>query len=147
VSDRIRTLHALEQEMGILMRRVRRALSERAALVHPSLQPSSYVMLAHLIEAGPRRSADIAEAFDLDKGAVSRQVQHLVELGLVERTPDPADGRATILTATTEAKDRVDQVSRLRIEQLDARLAEWTAEDLDDLVSRFSRYNATLDER
>jgi DNA-binding MarR family transcriptional regulator len=147
VNDRIRTLHALEQEMGILMRRVRRALSERAALVHPSLQPSSYVMLAHLIEAGPRRSADIAEAFDLDKGAVSRQVQHLVELGLVERTPDPADGRATILTATTEAKDRVDQVSRLRIEQLDARLAEWTAEDLDDLVSRFSRYNATLDER
>jgi DNA-binding MarR family transcriptional regulator len=147
VNDRIRTLHALEQEMGILMRRVRRALSERAALVHPSLQPSSYVMLAHLIEAGPRRSADIAEAFDLDKGAVSRQVQHLVELGLVERTPDPADGRATILTATTEAKDRVDQVSRLRIEQLDARLAEWTAEDLDDLVSRFSRDNATLDER
>ena len=86
------------------MRRVRRALSERAALVHPSLQPSSYVMLAHLIEAGPRRSSDIAEAFDLDKGAVSRQVQHLVELGLVERTPDPADGRATILTATTEAR-------------------------------------------
>lgn len=147
MNDRIRTLHALEQEMGILMRRVRRALSERAALVHPSLQPSSYVMLAHLIEAGPRRSADIAEAFDLDKGAVSRQVQHLVELGLVERTPDPADGRATILTATTEAKDRVDQVSRLRIEQLDARLAEWTAEDLDELVSSFSRYNATLDER
>lgn len=147
MSDRIRTLHALEQEMGILMRRVRRALSERAALVHPSLQPSSYVMLAHLIEAGPRRSADIAEAFDLDKGAVSRQVQHLVELGLVERAPDPADGRATILTATTEAKARVDEVSRLRIEQLDARLAQWSAEDLDELVSRFSRYNATLDER
>ena len=147
MNDRIRTLHALEQEMGILMRRVRRALGERAALVHPSLQPSSYVMLAHLIEAGPRRSADIAEAFDLDKGAVSRQVQHLVELGLVERSPDPADGRATILTATTEAKARVDEVSRLRIEQLDERLADWSAEDLDELVSRFSRYNATLDER
>ncbi len=147
MNDRIRTLHALEQEMGILMRRVRRALSERAALVHPSLQPSSYVMLAHLIEAGPRRSSDIADAFDLDKGAVSRQVQHLVELGLVERSPDPADGRATILTATTEAKRRVDEVSRLRIEQLDARLADWTEEDLDELVSRFARYNATLDQR
>ena len=147
MNDRIRTLHALEQEMGILMRRVRRALSERAALVHPSLQPSSYVMLAHLIEAGPRRSSDIADAFDLDTGAVSRQVQHLVELGLVERSPDPADGRATILTATTEAKRRVDEVSRLRIEQLDARLADWTEEDLDELVRRFARYNATLDQR
>ena len=49
MNDRIRTLHALEQEVGILMRRVRRALSERAALVHPSLQPSSYVMLAHQV--------------------------------------------------------------------------------------------------
>jgi DNA-binding MarR family transcriptional regulator len=147
VNDRIRTLHALEQEFGILMRRVRRALSERAALVHPSLQPSSYVVLAHLIEAGPRRSSEIADKFDLDKGAVSRQVQHLVDLGLVERSPDPADGRATILTATTEAKRRVDEVSRLRIEQLDARLADWTAEDLEDLVARFARYNATLDQR
>lgn len=147
MNDRIRTLHALEQEFGILMRRVRRALSERAALVHPSLQPSSYVVLAHLIEAGPRRSSEIADKFDLDKGAVSRQVQHLVDLGLVERSPDPADGRATILTATTEAKRRVDEVSRLRIEQLDARLADWTAEDLEDLVARFARYNATLDQR
>lgn len=147
MTDRIRTLHALEQEVGILMRRVRRALSERAALVHPSLQPSSYVMLAHLIDAGPRRSADIAEKFDLDKGAVSRQVQQLVELGLVERAPDPADGRATILTATAEAKAKVDEVSRRRIEQLDARLAEWSSEDLEELVTRFSRYNQTLDRR
>ena len=144
MNDRIRTLHALEQEVGILMRRVRRALSERAALVHPSLQPSSYVMLAHLIDAGPRRSSEIADTFDLDKGAVSRQVQHLVDLGLVERSPDPADGRATILTATAEAKERVDAVSRLRIEQLDERLAEWSPEDLDELVSRFARYNRTL---
>jgi DNA-binding MarR family transcriptional regulator len=145
VNDRIRTLHALEQEVGVLMRRVRRALAERAVLVHPSLQPSSYVMLAHLIEAGPRRSADIAEKFDLDKGAVSRQVQHLVELGLVERTPDPADGRATILTATDEARERMDAVSRKRIVELDARLADWTSEDLEELVARFSRYNRTLD--
>ena len=39
----------------------------------------------------------------MDKGGVSRQVQHLVDLGLVERTPDPDDGRATCWSASTRA--------------------------------------------
>ena len=42
----------------------------------------------------------------MDKGAVSRQVQHLTELGLIERTPDPADGRAALLAVTDDARRR-----------------------------------------
>ena len=49
------------------------------------------------------RASAIAEAFGIDKGAISRQVQHLVDLGLVDRTPDPADGRADLLAASDDA--------------------------------------------
>lgn len=145
MTERLHALRELEHEVGILMRRVKRALAERAALVHPDLPPTSYVVLAWLLEAGPRRSSEIAEAFDLDKGAVSRQVHLLTDLGLIDKAPDPADGRAAILTATDEARRRMDEIGVHRLERLDQRLAEWTDGDVADLVATFRRYNQTLE--
>jgi len=145
MNERLRTLRQLEHEVGILMRRVKRALAERAALVHPELPPTSYVVLAWLLDAGPRRSSDISEAFDLDKGAVSRQVHLLVELGLVDKEADPADGRATLLSATEEARRRMAVVGEKRLVELDERLSDWTEQDLVSLVATFSRYNRALE--
>ena len=88
----------------MLIRRIRRVIGERARAVHEDLQPASYLMLAWLASDGPgagRRRW--SRTFDIDKGAVSRQVQHLVDLGLVERTPDPDDGRATLVAASDDA--------------------------------------------
>ena len=55
--SRADTVRALEHEVGVLIRRVRRAIGERARAVHPDLQPMSYLMLAHLAESGPLRSS------------------------------------------------------------------------------------------
>ena len=79
----------LEQEVGVLIRRVRRVIGERARAVHESLQPASYLMLGYVNENGPVRASSIVEVFDIDKGAISRQVQHLIDLGLVERDARP----------------------------------------------------------
>lgn len=145
MNERLRTLRQLENQVGILVRRIKRALAERAALVHPDLPPTSYVVLAWLLDAGPRRSSEISEAFDLDKGAVSRQVHLLVELGLVDKQADPADGRATLLTATEAARRRMTAVGEKRLGELDARLADWSEEDLVSLVATLARYNESLE--
>ena len=94
------TMRALEHEMGVLVRRIRRVIAERARMVHPDLSPVAYSMLMALNDYGPRRASDLVELFKVDKGAVSRQVQSLLELGLIERTPDPEDRRAAILAIT-----------------------------------------------
>ena len=73
------SLRLLEHEVGVLIRRVKRVIGQRSRAVHADLQPSSYLMLAYLAETGPMRSSALAEAFDVDKGAVSRQVQHLTQ--------------------------------------------------------------------
>ena len=143
--SRTETLARLEQEVGVLIRRVRRVIGERARAVHPDLQPSSYLLLAHVAEAGPQRSSAVAETLGIDKGAVSRQVQHLVDLGLVDRTPDPADGRATLVSASTDAVRRLAEVRGKRRRQLEDRLGDWTDADLDVLVTMLGRYNASLD--
>jgi DNA-binding MarR family transcriptional regulator len=101
--NRAESLAAIEGEVGVLIRRVRRVIRERARAVHEDLQPASYLLLAHLAELGPTRSSVVVETFDVDKGAISRQVQQLVDLGLVERSPDPADGRAMLISVTPDA--------------------------------------------
>ena len=113
-----------------MIRRIRRVLWERARAVHPDLQPASYLMLAYLADHGALRGSGIAEALYIDKGAVSRQLHHLVELGLVDRTPDPADGRATLVSASADAVRRIKDVVEDRRRWLDERLGDWTDEEL-----------------
>ena len=80
-------LGRLERELGVLIRRVRRVIGERARAVHRDLQPASYLMLTFLAAEGPQRSSVVSEKFNDDKGAISRQVQHLSDLGLLVREP------------------------------------------------------------
>jgi DNA-binding MarR family transcriptional regulator len=145
VTDRIDILRDLEQELGILVRRVRRVIGERARTVDPDLHPASYLLLAHLVHCGPSRASELAHVFDLDKGAVSRQVQHLAELGLVARAPDPEDGRATLVEATDAAMQRMEDVAAARRQRLAEQLTDWTAADLEQLVGLLGRYNRTLE--
>ena len=139
------SLSDLEREFGVLIRRVKRVIGERARSVHESLQPSSYLLLTYLAELGASRSSVFVDAFDIDKGAVSRQVQHLVELGLVERRPDPADGRAMLISVTDDGLARLQAVSGERRRLLDERLGEWTESDHEALVTSLSRYNRALE--
>lgn len=140
-------LTGLEQEVGVMIRRIRRVLHDRAHSVHPELQASSYLMLSWLDQHGPQRASAMAEVFDIDKGAISRQVQHLVDLGLVDRAPDPADGRATLVSVSAAAADRMAAVADARREWLDDRLRDWSEEDLRGIVELLGRYNAALDGR
>lgn len=143
--SRDETIRSLEHEMGVLIRRVRRVIGERARAVHPDLQPMSYLLLARLAEAGPMRSSALAETFGIDKGAISRQVAHLAGLDLLHRSADPEDGRATLLAASRDAVLRLEEVRLARRALLDERLHDWSEEDLSGFVAELARYNRTLE--
>jgi DNA-binding MarR family transcriptional regulator len=86
----------------------------------------------------------MVELFEIDKGAISRQVHHLMELGLIDRAPDPDDGRATLLKVTDEGASRMKDVADHRRKMLDEQLGDWTEEELSAFVSELARYNASL---
>jgi DNA-binding MarR family transcriptional regulator len=138
-------LGGLEQEVAVMVRRIRRVIGERSSAVHPDLQPSGYLMLAWLTTNGPQRASAMVEAFGIDKGAISRQVQHLVDLALVDRTPDPADGRAMLVSASAEAVARLTELHTDRRRWLDERLGDWPDADLSEFVRLLGRYNSALD--
>lgn len=139
-------LRELEGEMAVLLRRVRRVLGERARAVHAELLPASYLMLGYVRDHGPVRASVVGSVFDIDKGAISRQVQHLIDLGLLDRSPDPDDGRATLLTVSDEALRRLEEVADQRRVQLAERLGDWTADDLAGFAASLRRYNDALGE-
>lgn len=138
-------LVGLETEVGVLIRRVKRVIAERSAIVHPELAAASYLLLTFLAEQGPVRASVLVERFHVDKGAISRQVQHLEELGLVERHPDPEDGRASLLGANAEARRRLEAVTAERRRFLDGRLGDWDDADLEAFVVALGRYNRALE--
>lgn len=138
------TLVGLEHEVGILVRRIRRVLAERAKGVDDKLSTPSFLMLTYLAESGPQRSSDVVDHFDIDKGAISRQVAQLEELGLIERAPDPEDGRAQLIEVTELGHTRLRTMAEQRRAMLMARLSDWADDDLATFVSLLGRYNASL---
>ncbi len=139
------TLRSLEHEMSVLVRRIRRVIAERARMLHPDLSPVAYSMLMALNDSGPRRASDLVEIFSIDKGAVSRQVQTLLELGLIERNPDPEDRRAMILAISEEGHRRLADIASVRRHEVGQRLEAWSEEDLGAFVRSLARYNDALE--
>ncbi|MGN6250494.1 MAG: MarR family winged helix-turn-helix transcriptional regulator [Marmoricola sp.] len=144
-TGRAGAISALEQELGVLIRRVRRAQGVRARMMHPELSSTGYQILRFLQESGVQRSSTLADTFAIDKGAVSRQISHLEELGFVVRDPDPEDGRAQLLRLTEEASRRLVEVDVGRRQRYDERLSGWDAEAISGLAKILAEYNASLD--
>jgi DNA-binding MarR family transcriptional regulator len=139
------TLRALEHEMGVLARRIRRVIAERARMLHRDLSPIAYSMLMALKDSGPHRASELVDMFSIDKGAVSRQVQTLVELGLIERSPDPEDRRAMTLAITEEGSRRLTNLALTRRHEVSALLDDWTDDELREFVKSLGRYNSALE--
>ncbi len=131
----------LEREIALLLRRSRAISTRLAGELHPELDGSAYGLLALLQDAGPLRAGDLVARLGLDKSTVSRQVAHLVDLGLVERTADPVDGRAQVLTPSAEGSARLARIRETRRVRWEADLDDWPAEDVATLAELLARLN------
>lgn len=109
------------------------------------IEYAAYGLLAHLVVYGPKRTTALAESVHADPSTVSRQTAALVRHGLLERRPDPVDGRASILAATPEG-ERVFEVNRVRVNKTMATiLEEWSRPDVDRFAGLLSRLNTDLE--
>jgi DNA-binding MarR family transcriptional regulator len=106
-----------------LLRRLRRSDAE-AQLSAPQLSA-----LSVLVFGGPAKLTDLATAEQVRPPTMSRLVTDLVALGLVERTPSPADGRSAQIAATARGRALLDEARAARLGQLTASVAGRTAEE------------------
>lgn len=135
----------LEAQMGVVSRRLRRAVTERAAAIDPALGPLAYGVIDYLSRNHRCRQTDLVAALASEKGAISRAVQQLVDLGLAARVADPDDRRAHLVGITAEGSTRLAEVVEARRAANARRLADWEPQELEAFVSALGRYNASLE--
>ena len=135
----------LEAQMAVIGRRMRRVVAERAAAIDPSLGAIAYGVLEHLNRTGACRQSELVTALGSEKGAISRAVQQLVDLGLVARVADPDDGRAHQIAISPEGVGRLQDVVAARRASYAEKLADWSPDEIATFVATLARYNAALD--
>jgi DNA-binding MarR family transcriptional regulator len=131
----------MEREIGLLLRRARAISARLAGQLHPDLDGADYGLLALLEDTGPLRASDLVTRLGLDKSTVSRQVAHLVDLGLVARAADPVDGRAQVLTSSAEGSARLARIREVRRARWEADMADWPSSDVATLAELLHRLN------
>ncbi len=133
---------ALERELTVFLRRARASSGEMARQVHPELEPAAYGLLVRLEEAGEQRATELAGYFGVGKATMSRQLRALEDLGLVARTPDPADGRASLVRLTREGMVRFRHVRDARRARYRSKLAGWDRGEVAELARLLHQLNA-----
>jgi len=107
------------QAMGLLVRRVRAAASHELSLTESAV-------VARLARNGPATTADLARAEGMKPQSMGTTIAALEEMGIVERTPHPTDGRQVNIELTAKgaamrktAKDQKQTWLAQAIAQLD----------------------------
>lgn len=86
----------------------------------------------------------IADALEIDKSVVSRQVKHLETLGLAQIVADPDDRRARFIEATPAAVESVGQRGSRMHRRLHEELQAQPAEDVAQLARLLQRLTSDL---
>lgn len=84
----------------------------RGLTIEPALTATQRLALSELVAADALRLGALADRMGTTDPTASRAVDGLVDAGLVERRPDPADRRAVQLAATDAGRERIEQRRR-----------------------------------
>jgi len=117
---------------------------QQAPRQHPQVDPMAYPLLFNL-KAGPMRVSALAEAIHSDVSTVSRQVSTLVDLGFVERGPDPDDGRAQALSLTDAGSTLLGAIREGRDRWLQGLLADWSDDDVTSFSTHLRHFASDLE--
>jgi DNA-binding MarR family transcriptional regulator len=104
-----------------------------------AVDPSSFPLAKQLLHSESMRVSDLATCVELDASTVSRQIKQLEDKGIVERTADPADGRASLVRLTESGRELLVATFRRRFERIKAVLEPWSEPDRTRLQSLLTR--------
>src|SRR5258708_37195348 len=87
--------------------RTARRLRQEAAGAGTELTPTGASALATVERHGPLTPSELAEIERIKRPTATRTLRVLVEAGLVDRAPDPADGRSALVSVTAAGRERL----------------------------------------
>lgn len=142
-SPQLAMLHGAVLDIVGVMNAPRRdetIIAEAGVLLDRVLFP----LLVIVDRRGPIGVVDLAECVGRDYTTVSRQLDKLDKLGLIERRPSATDRRVREATVTSAGKAMNDAIDAARERLMSAAFASWEASELAQLTLLMRRFADAL---
>ncbi|MEH6808431.1 MAG: MarR family transcriptional regulator [Hyphomonas oceanitis] len=88
---------------------------------------------------------DLARFARVEQPPMAQMLARMERDGLIRRTPDPADGRSSLITLTEGAEERLPDAVAVLLQGNDDVLRDFTEEEAGLLVTLLTRLIANLD--
>ena len=124
---------------------VRQALRSSLIESRGGLDPTARVILRAVDHFGAVRSMAVADATGLSRPVVSRRVASLVEAGYLDTSPDPADGRASLVAVADAGRRLLDRLDVAGAEAVDELTQAFATDELHTLAGLLARLNDRAD--
>ena len=112
--------------LRLAVARTARRLRQEAAA---DLSPTQSAALATIDGHGPLTPSELAARERVQRPTMTRLLGRLEEGGLVARTPDPQDGRSSLVAITPAGRELLDRARRRKDAYLAQQLRTLDAED------------------
>ncbi len=104
------------------------------------LSPVDEHLVRTVLARGPVRVTDLAVWQGVDKSTITPQVRRLEQRGLIERSSDPADRRAALLSVTARGRRTCQRMDAAAVACISDALGDWPEEDRESFASLFGRF-------
>jgi DNA-binding MarR family transcriptional regulator len=132
----------IELELAKLVRHLE-TFGRRSSL-YVRVDRAGYLAMRVLADLGPLSTNALAHALHLDASTVTRQIAPLERGGLIERRPDPADGRSSSIALSAEGRRCMCDVEQERRRCIEALVSDWDGPDQAGLAAALARLNSAL---
>src|SRR5262249_52979461 len=95
--------------------------------------PTSTAALATIERHGPLTPSELAELERVRRPTITRTLGCLEREGLIARTPDPADGRSSLISVNADRRERLRRLRGPKNASLARRMRDLPTEDLGTL--------------
>lgn len=136
------------RQFGVFLRRADRFYADlRLGPDGLDLDRAGYLLLGRIVAAGPTRLSALADGLCLDLSTISRQVHALEAAGLVGRTTEATDRRASLIAATDRGREIYNRNRGVQQAALRELLSDWTVAERDEFARLLTRLNDTIASR
>ncbi|MFI5028606.1 MAG: MarR family winged helix-turn-helix transcriptional regulator [Solirubrobacterales bacterium] len=113
--------------------RTARRLRQEAAGGGAELTPTGVSALATVERHGPLTPSELAEVERVKRPTATRTLRVLEEAGLIDRAPDPGDGRSCLVSVNAAGRELLRRLRGRKNAYLARRMRELPAADLETL--------------
>lgn len=113
--------------------RTARRLRQEAAGETGGLTPTATAALASIERHGPLTPSELARIEAVKRPTVTRTLGCLERAGVIERTPDPADGRSALVAINGAGRERLRRLRGRKNAYLARRMRDLSAADIETL--------------